>query len=36
MGEYTSLIGLAIFLGIVSVVGVLFALKERREHSARR
>jgi hypothetical protein len=36
MGDYTSLVGLAIFLGIVSVVGVLLALKERREHSAHR
>ncbi len=35
MGDYTSLLGLAIFLGIVSVVGVVFALKERREHRAR-
>jgi hypothetical protein len=36
MGDYTSLIGLAVFVAIASGLGIFFALKERREHSAHR
>ena len=36
MGDYTSPVGLAIFVAIASALGIFFALKERREHSVRR
>jgi hypothetical protein len=32
MAEYTSLIGLAVFLAIVAAFGFYFAAKERKEN----